>query len=62
MVHLSGREVPSFLGPHMIRPSADDSKLIAALGVSQALLGQVIFFPIELKVHTFDGLSCESIY
>jgi hypothetical protein len=46
----------------MIRPSADDSKLIAALGVSQALLGQVIFFPIELKVHTFDGLSCESIY
>jgi hypothetical protein len=46
----------------MIRSSADDSKLIAALGVSQALLGQVIFFPRELKVHTFNGLSGLGIY
>ena len=46
----------------MIRPSADDCKLIASLGVSQALLGQVIFLPGELKVHPFDGLSRLGIY
>ncbi len=62
MIDLSGREVSSFLGPYMIRPSVDDCKLIAALWVSQALLWQVIFFPIELKVNTFDGLSGEGIY